>query len=171
MIHIGFTASQKGMTDVQKDRLWTLVGHRQFYFHHGDCVGGDAEADAIVRRAPGLYGVIMHPCNITEKRAYCAPRYPHDVVREARDPLDRDDDIVREAECLIAASKTPGPVLRSGTWATIRRAVDAKKPVCVLLPDGGMMFPTPGVAWPDFELDGAKIQTPYVNPEFTKYGR
>lgn len=145
VIHIGFTGTQRGMTKVQRDRLWELVQHRQFYFHHGDCVGADAEADEIVRRATGLYGVIMHPCTLADLRAFCTPRYPHDVVRDPKKPLERDDDIVLESECLIAASKTRGPVLRSGTWATIRRAVAERRPVCVLYPDGGLNFPTPGV--------------------------
>ena len=159
-LHIGFTGTQAGMTDRQKERVWQLVGHRQFYAHHGDCIGADAEFDAIVRRAPNLYGVIMHPCDLAAKRAYCVPKYPHDVVRDVKSPLVRNEDIVAEGHCLIAASKTAGPVLRSGTWATIRLAVAAQKPVCVLFPDGGMMYPTPGVTWPGPEFDGSKQTSP-----------
>ena len=162
MIHVGFTGSSGGMTLAQKERLWLLVGHRQFYFHHGDCIGGDKEADAIVRRATNLYGVIMHPCDIVEKRAFCVPKYPHDVVRDVKPPLVRNKDIVDESECLIAASKTQGPVLRSGTWTTIRLAIAAKKPVCVLLPDGAMMYPTPGIGWPVPEFDGSKMTSPGI---------
>lgn len=160
MIHIGFTGTQSGMTEIQKERLWLLVSHRQFYFHHGDCIGADAEADGIVRRASGLYGVVMHPCDVEEKRAHCAPRYPHDVVREVKKPLVRDDDIVTESAMLIGASKTEGPVLRSGTWATIRRGIDAGKPVCVIYPSGALVFYG---AWPDGalgNLDGAKMTSP-----------
>lgn len=150
MWHVGFSGTQRGMTPAQKSRFVELVAHRQMYFHHGDCVGSDAEADALVREhCRGLYGVIMHPSNLVEKRAFCKPRYPHDVVLDPRDPLDRDEDIVRETACLVAASKTEGPVLRSGTWTTIRLAVDAGKPVCVIYPSGALMFPTPGVGWLD----------------------
>lgn len=161
IVHIGFTGTQSGMTERQRERLWAIVGHRSFYFHHGDCVGADAEADMIVRAAPGLYGVVMHPCDIAEKRGHCAAKYPHDIVRDVKKPLERDDDIVAETECLVAASKTEGPVLRSGTWATIRRAVDAKKPVCVIYPSGALVFPTPGAEWPgEIHLDGAATTSP-----------
>jgi hypothetical protein len=148
MIHIGFTGTQAGMTDAQKQRVWELVQHRTFYAHHGDCVGADAQFDEIVRRAPNCYGVVMYPSTLTELRAFCTPRYPHDVVRDPKPPLERNDDIVAASECLIAASKTNGPAVRSGTWATIRRAVDARKPVCVIYPNGALNFPTPGVEWP-----------------------
>ncbi|MGN6107396.1 MAG: hypothetical protein ACTHU0_19965, partial [Kofleriaceae bacterium] len=76
MIHVGFTGTQRGMTPQQRERVWELVRDRQFYAHHGDCVGADAEFDDIVRRAPGLYGVVIYPSNIPGKRAFCRPRYP-----------------------------------------------------------------------------------------------
>lgn len=122
MIHIGFTGSRSGLTSAQADTVWALIHYRDFYGHHGDCVGGDAEFDALCKRAPNCRGIIQHPSTLANLRAHCAPRYPHDVVREPKDPIARDEDIVDETSLLIAAPKTAKPVLRSGTWTTIRYA-------------------------------------------------
>ena len=67
---VGFTGTQAGMSENQK-MLWQrfLLEHGVEEVHHGDCIGADAEADAIaadlgIRRA-------AHPCMIPGKRAYC----------------------------------------------------------------------------------------------------
>jgi hypothetical protein len=133
------------MTEAQRERVWELVGHRTFFAHHGDCVGADAEFDAIVRRADGLRGVIMHPSNLST-RAYCTPRYPHDVVRDPLDPVVRDKIIVDQVGAMIATPKHSAPVLRSGTWTTIRYAILVGRPLCIVMPDGGRVYD--GGTWP-----------------------
>jgi hypothetical protein len=151
-IHIGFTGTRSGMTDAQKSRVWELVAHRQFYAHHGDCIGADAEFDAIVRRATNLYGVLIHPSTLPT-RAYCTPRYPHDVVYDPQPALDRDQDIVNAVSLLIAAPKHPKPVLRSGTWTTVRYAqvkirnavasgalLAASMEIAICLPNGAVVW-------------------------------
>lgn len=140
MLHIGFSGSRRGLTPGQSSAVWSLIEHRSFFGHHGDCVGGDAAFDALCRRAPGCYGVVLHPSTLTDQRAYCVPRYPHDVVRDPRPPLLRDDDLVAECSLLIAAPRSPTPVLRSGTWATVRRARAAGRPVALCLPNGALVY-------------------------------
>jgi len=59
-----------------------------------------------------------------------------DEYRNPQDYLVRNQDIVNECDVLVATPKENNEVLRSGTWATIRRATKAKKPVLIVNPDG-----------------------------------
>lgn len=134
MIHIGFTGTQRGMTSKQGEVLWGLIQHKQFYAHHGDCIGADAEFDAIARRAPWCYGVVVHPPTDESKRAFVKTDPVRDIVRPSKPYLERNHDIVDETTWLIATPKEEHPVLRSGTWATVRYAKS-------LLPVPGTVIP------------------------------
>jgi hypothetical protein len=122
MIHIGFTGTQSGMTQRQGEVVWWLVRHKQFYAHHGDCVGADAEFHAIVKQVEWCYGVVVHPPTNASKRAFVALDPVRDVVRLEKPYLERNHDIVDESTWLIATPKEDFMVLRSGTWSTVRYA-------------------------------------------------
>jgi len=109
---VGFTESRHGMSNDQRLQLMTVLeslGDAR-EFHHGAAAGADTEAAVIARSLS--YNVIAHPAG--------------------ENPLDRNHDIVAEAEILIAAPKTDQEVLRSGTWATIRYARKKGIPVVML---------------------------------------
>jgi hypothetical protein len=118
---LGFTGTRKGMTAGQKTQLRdffyaiTLNGddaaEYKHEFHHGCAVGADTEAAAAARR---------HKCIVFE----------HPI--DARGPLERNRDIVAACDLLIAAPETDTEQLRSGTWATVRYARAAGKPVVML---------------------------------------
>lgn len=115
MIHVGFTGTQHGMTSPQLRTLAELLIACKF--HHGDCLGADAQAHGIARQLGcQLY---IHPCTLREKRAFCTPAF---VVYPPRAPLKRNEDIVDTTSWLIAAPGQDVEVMRSGTWATIRFA-------------------------------------------------
>lgn len=134
-MNIGFTGTQKGMSTRQIAELDTLIEHlcaedvldeEITFFHHGDCVGADAEAHFLALR----YGciVIVHPPSINVKRAWCKGaelRVPHPY-------LERNHNIVDECDILIAAPKSNVEELRSGTWATYRYAMKLEKTVILL---------------------------------------
>jgi hypothetical protein len=89
-------------------------------FHHGDCVGWDAYAHSIVL-ATGK-PIVVHPPIDEKYRAFCAGPEGQVLVAEPRPYLWRNGDIVRASFKMVAVVATPQEVLRSGTWATIRRA-------------------------------------------------
>jgi hypothetical protein len=130
---VGFTGTQRGLSTAQAAALRTmLAGWPVGYFHHGDCIGADAEAHAIARELG--WKIVLHPPTIDTKRAHleadCA------IVCKTRPYLERNQRIVESTAVMIA---TPGEFeeqLRSGTWATVRLARKANRPLALVYPDG-----------------------------------
>lgn len=126
---VGFTGTQRGMSDLQKIELrGLLIEEGATELHHGDCVGADAEADAIAREL--RVAVVIHPPSDTKKRAFCAQK--DDVVWEPLPYLERNRDIVESCNLLVAAPLGSRELLRSGTWATVRYARSAGREVVIL---------------------------------------
>ncbi len=131
MKHLAFTGTQAGMTGPQRARFRGLMrALRPATFHHGDCVGADAEAhDDVV----GTTRVHIHPCTISDKRAWKGQAF---VIEAPAPPLERNRVMVDVSEALVATPKGMIEELRSGTWATIRYARKQKKPVHICWPNG-----------------------------------
>lgn len=131
---VGFTGTQRGMTEAQWAALWPLLLARApGEFHEGDCIGSDAQAAAMARLAG--FKVVGHPPLVESKRAF----FPADEWRPAAPYLERNHNIVDASQEIIA---TPGEFLeqlRSGTWATIRYARRVGRPCHVILPDGTLL--------------------------------
>lgn len=131
MIHLGFTGTRHGMTSGQQAQLriaLTTLAHADA-FHHGDCVGADAQAHAIAREL-GLPCHIHPPLNRT-LRAFCRGQ----VVYPPCEYLARNALIVQACAILLAAPQTREEVQRSGTWATVRHARRCGRQVILLLPE------------------------------------
>lgn len=131
---VGFTGTQKGMTDYQKSVItkW-LESHGVTELHHGDCLGADEQIHHIARGQNIM--VVTHPPLNPAKRAFC--RVPGD--RELKPYLERNHDIVDETEYLIAATRTNMEEMRSGTWATVRYARRMHKPIWIVTPNGAFV--------------------------------
>lgn len=130
--HVGFTGTQKGMTQAQ---LWAvdelLQNDLTFeWAHHGDCIGADAD----FHKLADLNGLKMHghPPLKRNKRAFCK----FDKIEEEKEYLDRNKDIVDAVEYMIACPQGFEEELRSGTWSTIRYARIQQKPGVIVWPDG-----------------------------------
>jgi hypothetical protein len=124
IVCVGFTGTQGGMSAAQRDEVtWKLKQMQATLVVHGDCIGSDAEFDAIAASL-GIRREI-YPGNIEEKRAHCETRGAV-LVTKPMPPLKRNDLIVERVRLhsgvLLATPGTPWERLRSGTWATIRRA-------------------------------------------------
>jgi hypothetical protein len=133
MTSVGFTGSRQGMTEDQLRtvRNWLLM-LPDGPFHHGDCVGADAEADTLAKQT--MRPVIIHPPTNNRFRAFCTNARE---TREAQPYLQRNGAIVRECDVLIATPRTDAEQRRSGTWSTIRYARKLSKPILLISPSGG----------------------------------
>jgi hypothetical protein len=130
---VGFTGTAQGMTSTQLATAKKVLSNLYApggVFHHGDCVGADAEAHRLAQ-AQG-FRIIIHPPSNPSKRAFCTG----DEARVGKPYLDRNQDIVNECRVLVATPKGFAEEQRSGTWATVRRARQAGKTVFIIWPDG-----------------------------------
>ena len=134
-IRIGFTGTQKGMTEAQKKTFTEIISqYTSLEFHHGDCIGADEEAHKIVLKTKKAV-ITIHPPDDSIKRAFCSgdkvlPPFPY---------LTRNKHIVQNSDYLIATPKEDKEVLRSGTWSTIRYAKKLGLQVMIIFPDGGVI--------------------------------
>ncbi len=130
---IGFTGTQLGMTQLQRDALYRLLRDETGFvleFHHGDCIGSDSEAHDIAEQLG--FEIVIHPPENPNKRAFkkgTRTRVPNPY-------LVRNHAIVNQTDKLIATPSNKFEKLRSGTWATIRYAKKAKRPICIIFPNG-----------------------------------
>ena len=140
MYKVGFTGTQKGMTDSQKLMFDAIIieldsiGFAEF--HHGDCVGADKDAhDSVLALSKHLTSpprTIIHPPKKKTKRAFCSS----DESRKPLSYLARNKEIVNSVDIIVATPAEEKEVLRSGTWSTIRRARKQDKPVLIINPNG-----------------------------------
>lgn len=130
---IGFTGSSTKITIRQSCVLLSILTElNPSVLHHGDCIMGDKLAHMLVRKHFPTCHIVIHPPSDPSKRAYCQG----DEMRQEKYYLDRDTDIARECEVLVAAPKEAKEVVRSGTWATVRRARRFFKPIIYVMFDG-----------------------------------
>jgi hypothetical protein len=130
-MRIGFTGTRRGMTAEQECALRALLtSHAGAILHHGDCIGADAQAHDV---AVSLgWDVVIHPPLVEAQSAW---RTTADV-RKPRPYLERNKDIVRDTDLLIAAPAEASEQHRSGTWSTVRFARKQRRPIWIIQPDG-----------------------------------
>ena len=145
-IRIGYSGPRDGMTRPQMLAVYHHLAHvllvndndpdvEGIEFHHGDCLGGDAEAHVIAT----VLGcrTVAHPPLSSRYRAFCKA----DEIREPLDYLARDWNIAYETAELLAAPKTPALYRGSGTWTTAGYAVELGRPTSVFAPEDGSYRP------------------------------
>lgn len=130
---MGFTGTRNGMTAAQRAAFRRIVAEAgPDEFHHGDCVGADAEAhDDVTEILPACKRVV-HPPVDQANRAFMGG----DESRQPKTHLARNRDIVEESDFLVGASVSDVPLDRGGTWYTIDYAIRRGKTVRVVWPDG-----------------------------------
>lgn len=128
---LGFTGTSRGMTLVQKTMFTNLLARLcPKAFHHGDCIGADAEAHALVREHCPRCIIEIHPPIDPKARAFCQGG----TVWPLKPYLERNKAIVFHCDELAAAPLTRVEELRSGTWSTVRYARKALKPIHMVWP-------------------------------------
>lgn len=133
---VGFTGTRKGMTPVQQRMVEGLLrAWEPKEFHHGDCIGADAQAADIARRL-GIY-IVSHPCTGVHDRWRAGT--VSDTTLTCSSPRARNTDIVRCSTRMIAAPSSTKPQFRgSGTWMTIRISTRLQVPLIIVWPDGSV---------------------------------
>lgn len=137
---VGFTGTREGMTDAQYDAFEVLT--RELYsdlsvkeFHHGGCVGADAEAHMSVDEIGGVF-MHIHPCNLYRQQA---TDISGDFEYAELPPLTRNKVIVESVDVMIATPSGFDEQFRgSGTWATIRHSRRTNTPLHIIYPDGSI---------------------------------
>ena len=136
---IGFTGTQEGLSYPQR---CTLLEMMMMYINapslttvvHGDCIGAD-EAFGYMAKGLGCKVVIRPGCGRfgeSPKRAYTEA----DQAYPPEGYLKRNKKIVDDCSLLLACPKGMEEELRSGTWSTIRYAIDQQKLTVIIYPDG-----------------------------------
>jgi len=129
-MQIGFTGTREGMTIAQLAALTEMLRGSNATLHHGDCVGADAEAHDIAD-AVGLT-IVIHPPDNLELRAFKLGRY----IWGPLPYLERNREIVRCADYLIAAPAEDTEQARGGTWHAVRYARKRRKSIVIIWPNG-----------------------------------
>jgi hypothetical protein len=104
------------------------------HFHHGDCIGADAQAASYAKQLG--FTLVCHPGHPRDKNntMYRAFTTFNDVMHEVKPFAVRDRDIVDAVDTMVA---TPVGLeeIRSGTWTTVRYAKRQEKPVRIIYPE------------------------------------
>jgi len=134
---ISFTGTREGMTVAQKQLVAYLLTKFKTisYVKHGDCLGADADFDAIATELKLSRHIF--PANIPAMRAYCDSRGAF-LAKYPLPPLERNKLIIAGSNYLIACPKGPEQ-LRSGTWSTIRAAHKLNLKTSTIYPDGTVL--------------------------------
>lgn len=134
MIRLGVTGTQRGLTDAQaavaEAALDELRARGPVTLLHGDCVGVDAQLARLARRLGCL--VAAFPPSNPSRRAYV----PSDITYPPAPYLARNRSIVAASAVMWAFPGEAVERLRSGTWATVRYARRAGRPLRIVGPDG-----------------------------------
>lgn len=138
-MNIGITATRKGLTEPQLERLKlevlnVQVEEQPHTFHHGDCVKGDEAFHNLVK---GWGRVVVHPPLDPKLRAFCNDGVIV-VIRKPKPYMMRNNDIAHEVDILFVCPKGFKQELRSGTWSTFRMAKAIGKTVVIIYPDGSV---------------------------------
>lgn len=145
---IGFTGARDGMTHAQISTMIKLL--MRIYAktmcmskgEHGDCVGADADFDALCR---GLgIPTECRPCTLESLRAHT----PAVQLAEPVAPMQRNRDVVADSDLLLACPPNFKRIARgSGTWATIGFAEEKGIDVHVVYPDGTIHYSEGNGKW------------------------
>jgi hypothetical protein len=120
------------MTAKQKKVVAEIIKMKSpIFVVHGDCEGADTDFHNICLP---LFPIRIRPCN-HKSRAW---NDGASDVMNVKSPLERNKDIVRDSNLLVAAPPTSEEIKRSGTWHTIRHARKMNVPKVIVWPDGSL---------------------------------
>ena len=129
---IGITGTRNGCTEAQFNKLRSILDTypNATEFHHGDCVGVDAES-ALLAKELGTK-IVCHPPEKDDLRAYV----PYDECREKFSYFKRNRNIVDSVNLLIVVPWQSEWSSNGGTWYTHDYARKHSVETLIIWPDG-----------------------------------
>lgn len=128
------SGTRYGMTPEQTQTAARLVDSTWLTdFHHGDCVGVDAEVCEMVAAKTPKPRIHKHPALVDDRWRANTPIF--DVQHNRIKPLDRNLRMVSMSDMLWAFPKSMHDQA-GGTWYTIRAANRLGLSVVIVAPDG-----------------------------------
>jgi len=131
---VGVSGSREGMTPAQRDDMHQFLSDivsenkgRELFFHHGDCIGVDADSAAMARELGFI--IVAHPPIKDIYRAF----HDSDIIIPVKDYFDRNRDIVDLSDEMFGVPKSITDT-RSGTWYTIKYAQKNNKLITIIEP-------------------------------------
>jgi hypothetical protein len=138
---LGFTGSRHEPTGAQ--RVWLvdyILGNGKISeFHHGCCVGSDEFSHRAAKNSTDLTvaEIVLHPpFDTTYEMEYTDWDYANCVWYPRKEFLRRNRDIVNASDRMVALPNGPEKMNGSGTWYTVRFAVEQGKQVTICDPTG-----------------------------------
>lgn len=131
---LGFTGTRAGLTPA----LPGLIAALPDRVLHGGAEGADTEFDVLlVAAGMPLERIEVYPTSEYRARLWLPKEPgPSRVVHLPQVPLDRNRVIAQRCDWLLACPMTAVEIIRSGTWATVRYARKAGKPITLALLNG-----------------------------------
>lgn len=132
---LAFTGTRKGMTPRQHSIVKQILEEFEpTEVHHGGCIGADTEFHELCSHLEVPY-IHVWPSNLPSMQGVIGSHFNVIVhYHPPQPPLDRNWDIVREADLVVACPESAVESIRSGTWATVRYADQLDKQIKVIKP-------------------------------------
>lgn len=135
---LGFTGSRKGLSERQRYILHQILEEcKPEVAVHGGCIGADTDFHNLcIRHETPVIKVYQSTLVQTwGDRLFLTPTHKTRIIwMGSQPPLDRNWDIVRDRDLVVACPDTAQETLRSGTWATVRYAQQLERTIIVIKP-------------------------------------
>lgn len=137
---MGFSGTRNGLTLEQSELLEKCMWANQLSVPlciHGDCIGADAEFDALAQNYGYERGIL--PCTFENMRARCDlnPIDPARVLAQPMAPMKRNREIVGMSDLMLICPPNFKRISSgSGTWATARFSKRVDVRTILIFPDG-----------------------------------
>lgn len=135
MTKIGFLGTRHGMSPSQQKALKELIDSKEFSeFHHGDCIGSDAQAHDILSEYKKMnkdIKIVGHPPKSAKTRAFC--KFDIEMIPDSFHNRNRH---IIDATDVFVATPDISEKVKSGTWNAIRYARMKNKKVYIIHKSG-----------------------------------
>ena len=136
---LGFTGTRKGWTPQQAFAVRDCLASLPDEAVHGGAIGADESFDTLLRQN-GFVGNKILIYAMENRQRFWLDHVPVGLRLQgcSGSPLARNLLIIKVCNHLLATPATDHEVRRSGTWATVRYARKARKPITLVFPDGNV---------------------------------